>query len=181
MWQEQRLQAFTMQASKPAQVLKTEMAVCIEGEPELKMEDKGFSLEFLGEQRLSPGDRRKHVLHYVLKGDSMTRVAPIALTPEDFVDEWRDLPWEKAKQWSAGRLQGWHGRLKAASSFDHRTVFCSGKDPYWQVKLFLYDPIRGLDGHDANVFVTVAQKDGAYVVDGISTHAAPGCPSGDSQ
>jgi hypothetical protein len=41
-----------------------------------------------------------HVLHYAIgSGDRLTRIAPFALTPAGFVDEWLQTPWVEARQW----------------------------------------------------------------------------------
>ena len=44
---------------------------------------------------------RQHVARYKIAQNSATRVPPVALYPEDFVDEWSQRPWDEAKEWTA--------------------------------------------------------------------------------
>lgn len=49
------------------------------------------------------GDRftRPHVFHYrVVAGDRLERIAPVALDPVSFVDEWLTSDWAQARRWN---------------------------------------------------------------------------------
>ena len=55
---------------------------------------------------------RRMVRHFLIDGDRVTRVDPVALSPRDFVDEWMTRPWEESAGWSASAdLRRWHGKL----------------------------------------------------------------------
>lgn len=44
---------------------------------------------------------RTHVAHYLIQsGDRLERIAPVALSPNDFVDEWVSSAWPEATRWS---------------------------------------------------------------------------------
>jgi hypothetical protein len=84
---------------------------------------------------------RPYILHYAITaGDRLTRIAPVALTPEDFVDEWLTSNWRDSAHWSnthaSAALANWHKNLgvKTDGFFfgDGNTSHC--RDPaLWQV------------------------------------------------
>ncbi len=86
-------------ASKPAVLLSDSREVYL-GAAEtssLEVGPNDITLRFAGAQALDPGLLvRSHVLHCIVEGTVVTRIAPYALAPEDFVDEWIELPWTKA-------------------------------------------------------------------------------------
>src|ERR1700751_4009404 len=56
------------------------------------------------------------ISRYEVTGDSVPRLHPLALTPEDFLDVWAQMSWDEAVRWStepsATGLQQWHAKLK---------------------------------------------------------------------
>jgi hypothetical protein len=58
---------------------------------------------------------RSHVLHFNVAGAAVERVDPVALQPQDFVDEWLTRPWSEMQTRSAdsdrGKLRRWHESL----------------------------------------------------------------------
>jgi hypothetical protein len=52
-----------------------------------------------------------NVLHFKIEGDRPRRVAPIALNPAAFVDEWRTSEWAEVAEWSDPSLAPWHARV----------------------------------------------------------------------
>src|SRR5579871_986340 len=61
---------------------------------------------------------RKHVLHYRIGDCSAERIDPVALLPQDFVDEWLSRTWAEMESRSAEDnrelLQKWHNFLSAS-------------------------------------------------------------------
>ena len=49
-------------------------------------------------------------------GNKVQRTAPLALTPEDFLDQWAELNWDEARSWIAStaepELKQWHEELQ---------------------------------------------------------------------
>jgi len=76
---------------------------------------------------------RKGVFRYVVDGDTVQRVGPIAVDGRGFVDEWLQLPWSEAKQWSIA--EGAEGFEKA-----HETFAQGHKDAS---VTYSYGPVRG--------------------------------------
>ncbi|QOY87162.1 SH3 domain-containing protein [Paludibaculum fermentans] len=57
---------------------------------------------------------REAVLHFLIDGDKVRRVAPVALSPRDFVDEWLTHDWQESGGWSASEVvHPWHRKLHA--------------------------------------------------------------------
>jgi hypothetical protein len=74
---------------------------------------------------------REAVRHFLIDGDQVRRVDPVALSPRDFVDEWLTSGWNESAAWSASpTLKQWHQRLRAdfvAGQFDD-TMHCETPD-----------------------------------------------------
>jgi len=81
---------------------------------------------------------REAVRHFLIEGDQIRRVDPVALSPRDFVDEWLTRGWDEAATWSESlNLQQWHRRLHSDlvfGTFGNPTMHCQSPD-LWQVSL----------------------------------------------
>jgi hypothetical protein len=79
---------------------------------------------------------RTHILHYRIGPDTAERVDPVALQPQDFVDEWLTRPWEEMKSRSAlsaqDQLEKWHKLASRFGEFD-KVQPCSEKPDHLQV------------------------------------------------
>src|SRR5262249_32453291 len=52
---------------------------------------------------------RQAIRHLLIDGNDVRRVAPVALSPRDFVDEWMTQPWSESREWSlSSDLGKWH-------------------------------------------------------------------------
>jgi len=83
---------------------------------------------------------REAIRHFLIDGDQVRRVDPVALSPRDFVDEWLTRPWNESAEWSASpTLRQWRRKLNAdvAANFD-ATMHCQTPD-LWQVALEAYN------------------------------------------
>jgi hypothetical protein len=83
---------------------------------------------------------RPHVEHYLVdKGDKLERIAPVALDPSDFVDEWLTSNWADAGRWTDRRADASvsataHSSLKADyGEFDRPATRCRADPTLWQV------------------------------------------------
>lgn len=149
----------------------------------LSTESKGFTLSFTGETFAS-GTTRQHVARYAVVGDQVRRVAPIALEPQDFLDEWISLPWKEASRWSEpsvrSGLRGWHAKLKQnrySEQYDFELSFvqsCGKKPGKWQIGLDIH--AEGVSGPlPPKLFFTIVQKGKAYSMQDIHPVRSPGC------
>jgi hypothetical protein len=80
-------------------------------------------------------DLHETVRHFLIDGDKVRRVDPVALSPRDFVDEWLTREWKESSTWSASaELQRWHRKMHADvvwGGFSY-TMHCQTPD-LWQV------------------------------------------------
>jgi hypothetical protein len=78
---------------------------------------------------------RETIRHFLIDGDKVRRVAPVALSPRDFVDEWLTQLWDESSAWSASpALSQWHEKIHAdfvGGDFGD-TAHCETPD-LWQV------------------------------------------------
>jgi hypothetical protein len=85
--------------------------------------------------------------------DKVRRVAPVALNPRDFVEEWMTQPWQAAREWtearSRARMWGWHRQIPNKSldgfvsgNFTGPPLRCRGDPTLWQIGFY---PSEGKD------------------------------------
>jgi hypothetical protein len=154
----------------------------------LAAKQDGFSLVFQGSQGLDTDLlTRWHLANYSVAGDRVVRVAPLAIQPQDFLDEWIGLPWEEATRWTdlAKRptIRGWHGKLwrtPAQWTWGSSIKFVQpcrggGVSPRWQLGLEI-TPLKGPKNLPEILFFTIERKGVSYYVSDIATKRPPGCP-----
>jgi hypothetical protein len=134
-------------------------------------------LEYYGEFRNDGGRlARTHVLSYLIKGNQVTRVAPVALSPEDFVDEWMTLPWEAAAGWAPKsnieNIKLWHENLQPIgqyASLGEVDFIRQCSDDRWQVGMSVWNPEDYRGQLADKLYFTVGKKDGAYRMERVDT------------
>ena len=97
-------------------------------------------VEFWGGSIDSGLQSRQTVRHYNIDRNSVTRVAPLALRPRDFVDEWLTTDWREASSWSESEdrktARDWHAKLhkdSVSGEFIYPTMHCPSMPDLWQV------------------------------------------------
>lgn len=126
---------------------------------------------------------RPHVLHFKATDATTERIDPVALQPQDFVDEWLTRPWSEMESRSADsgrdKFKKWHEFLAgdfAAGNFEF-VQQCQEQTDHWQVAVDL-DWIKGKElPEDLRVYFLVRQS-GQYRFEmtGISFDRQEGCP-----
>lgn len=132
-WQEGYFRLFRI-GTQTAMILDWEQSMLNIGEDiDKKVEPREVMIEF-GSTGIEPGFVRRHVLHFKVEGDRTRRIEPIALQPEDFVDEWLSLEWPIAAAWSAPKLEVMHGKLQgdAVDGYAYAQR-CTERPSEWQV------------------------------------------------
>jgi hypothetical protein len=156
----------------------------------LNLNPHGFELHIVAAQGLDDSIlTREHVRNYEVSGNRVARVPPLALAPEDFLDEWVGMKWEDASAWAsstdAAKLQNWHDRLSRESREKIDTEFdfvqpckTSEKTAKWQIGLQLEGSgERDLPGDlPGELFFTVSKRDNAFYVESVDQERPPGCP-----
>jgi len=156
----------------------------------LNLNPHGFELHIVAAQGLDDSIlTREHVRNYDVSGKRVTRTPPLALVPEDFLDEWVAMKWDDASTWASGadveKLQHWHDRLSRESTAKIDTEFdfvqpckASEKTAKWQIGLQL----EGSGEHDlpgdlpTELFFTIAKHEDAFYVESVDKERPPGCP-----
>ena len=117
------------------------------GSARLRNED--LLIEFDGSSIDADRLVRDHVRHYLIKpADKLERIAPVALNPDDFVDEWINSDWAEAAHWIAPgastSLEKFHriapGRL---GQFDGTAKRCRADPTLWQVNFSIEEAKAG--------------------------------------
>lgn len=107
-----------------------------EGETSAHLEPKGMRVEFTG-QSIDPALAiRRRVLDYVIDSNGVHRADPVALSAQDFVDEWIASPWRDAAAWSDATLASAHDALPKQGQMG-AVKRCLGASPVWQVAVVL--------------------------------------------
>jgi hypothetical protein len=125
---------------------------------------------------------RTHVFSYLIKASQATRVAPIALKPEEFVDEWMTLPWAEAVQWSSRAnietIRLWYDNLQPierSASLGEVDFVKQCSDYQWQVGMSVWNPEDYRGQLPDKLYFTVSEKDGAYYMESVGSSENPFC------
>jgi hypothetical protein len=119
---------------------------------------------------------RQHVRHYLIDHDKVQRVAPLALGPHDFVDEWLKTEWRESAFWSEslhrGAMLGWHTKLHkdfVRGGFHDVTTHCATQPDLWQVSV-------DFEGVPSTLWFTVRWRPPyKFSMVNVSTAASPLC------
>jgi hypothetical protein len=147
----------------------------------LQAETDWFSLTE-GKTRRLDDEPGVAILRYQVEGNRAQRIHPLALSPEDFLDQWAQLSWEEARKWSTGSagIESWHSKIShiAPGSVEIESVHrCSGSedgDQKWLLELSVDeqpDPALGL----GSLFVKIDKTNGIFSVAGIQPSHPAGC------
>lgn len=175
-------------ASRPDILLERAASARWDWPVEVQAGREGFQLTFSGWRDLDfTRNYRDHVLEFRIAGSKVQRIAPIAWSSEDFVDEWLDLPWEEAAQWALptklSELETWHHRLQRGEkwTYSSKTEFvqpCGPERPatHWQIGVQIH-PERGTPPLPQKLYFSVSSRgEDIYFVDDISAVRPAGCP-----
>jgi len=116
------------------------------------------------------GGTRPYPYRYRIKGDEVTRTAPIAFDAHDFVEEWTSIPWEEAAVWSdpanLENVRQWHDKN---FEFGEMSVeVCDTKRTMWQIAIAQSD--------DDSLYFTVKQTGKwDFVMKSVSDKPTDGC------
>jgi hypothetical protein len=121
---------------------------------------------------------REAVRHLLNEGDRVRRVAPVALSPRDFVDEWMTESWNASREWSVSPdLSTWHRKLHADfvnGDFLGDTLHCKTPD-LWQVGFQPDDEGRDFEPEPSVYFLIRWTPPYKFAVVGISDKPSARC------
>jgi hypothetical protein len=127
---------------------------------------------------------REAVYHFLIEGDEVRRVAPVALSPRDFVDEWMTHPWSESQAWSSSPdLVMWHQKLHAdfvGGTFLGDTMHCQTPD-LWQVGFEPSDAKRNFAPEPKVYFLIRWTPPYSFALVEISNNPSPRCTQVDHE
>lgn len=137
---------------------------------------------------------RVHIQNYLVARDQVTRVPPLALLPEDLLDEGFDLKCDHAAKWVSGRdpsvLRRQRERFPQRGNVRDFFTACdivqpcpaSGRNARGQIGGQLEGSSQKVLPADIpeELFSEIIQRDGAFRLDGVYEQRPDGCP-GDSR
>lgn len=127
---------------------------------------------------------REAIRHFLIEGDQVRRVAPIALSPRDFVDEWMTQAWTESQGWSLSpNLSKWHQKLHAdfvGGEFVGDTMHCQTPD-LWQVGFEPHDARRNFDPEPSVYFLIRWTPPYRFTLADISDNPWPLCTQADRE
>lgn len=105
-----------------------------------RLTQKDVLIEFRGQSIDGGVLIRTHIEHYVVgSGDKLERIAPVALSPNDFIEEWLESDWRQAARWTepqakASVSETAHKSIGAnLGEFDGPATRCRADPTLWQV------------------------------------------------
>jgi hypothetical protein len=133
----------------------------------------------LSDRAIEGGFRRTYVMHYSIGADSVQRVDPVALRPQDFVHEWMLRPWSEMQSRSSAALEKWHRFLHADPVYGEYELAqpCAERPGVTQTGV-AFDSIGELEiPKPLSVYFLVEdQGDYRYKMSEISFDRQEGCP-----
>ena len=165
-------------ADKPSLVLKSHDSLWWGGDDtgRLSVDAKHVELRFHGASIDTGVHNREYVRRYAVNGSTATRVAPVAGSARDFVEEWIVSPWPLAQQWTeqkqAATLRKAHESLQAERKRYEPVEFgatttCTNAANTTQIEL------RHDDGDRSTFFRVTGTSD--YVMAAIAAEGDPAC------
>jgi hypothetical protein len=139
-WQPHYTRVFHLGPNFEAKTLLDESEFGVEGTLQGSL-DKG---KVLTEYSVHSVDGARHsrrtIRAFEERNRNLKRVQPVALSPEDFVEEWITHPWPEVQAWSEARakegLKKWHEKLPdliRGKEFIYPPKHCPSKPDLWQV------------------------------------------------
>lgn len=130
---------------------------------------------------------REVVRHYRIDRDKVERVAPLALSPRDFVDEWVTTDWKETGHWSEPEnrraTRDWHTKLHkdfVAGEFIYPTMHCTSTPDLWQVGVAFSDPPTPIGVNPQGVYFLVRWRPPyEFTMVQISDRPSPACTEQD--
>jgi hypothetical protein len=145
---------------------------------QITLDADGFRLETIEmEDDGAVAGYRVFPYRYEIRGDRVTRVAPIGFDPHDFLGEWGNLPWEEAARWSdpanLDRIREYYGKIRTSEGYFGgefgNVQSCDGQKRFWQIGV-------DVSGKDESFYFLIEQKDKwTFFVKDIGDEMREGC------
>jgi hypothetical protein len=150
----------------------------------MEVQDDWFAVT-RGKQRKLDGEPGVSITRYQITGDQIARIQPLALTPDDFLDEWVQLDWSDAARWSSqssgADLPTWHSKLHALQNDSTEIEFvqpCPQQpraDKIWLAGLWIDQKLNPASAEE-RLYIILSERNHAFFVDSIAKTRPTGCP-----
>lgn len=148
----------------------------------LEAQDDWFAVT-RGKERKLDAEPGISIARYQIIGDKTKRMQPLALTPEDFLDEWVQLDWNEAAHSSSqsSELPKWHSMLNALANDSTEIEFVQAcgepgtADKAWLVGLWIDQKLNPSSKID-RLYIAVIEQHHSLFVDSVKTTRPSGCP-----
>ncbi len=168
-WQEGYFRVFRVGA-RTTMLLDWEQAMFNIGEDVNQKVEADEALVEFGSSGIEPGFVRRHVLHFKIEGDSAKRIEPLALQPQDFVDEWLSQKWASIAEWTEPKLNPIHSKLRRVGVEEYAFAQpCASRPGEWQVAV-------NFEKLGKYFFLLHDRGDHRYRMLDVSHDRQPGCP-----
>lgn len=123
------------------------------------------------------------IVRYQVSANRTQRIPPLALTPENFLDQWVQLSWDEARRWTkpGSSLERLHSKLSElrldSAEFQsvHRCSGDGGEGSTWLIKLWI-DRHGNTMSRDETSFIEISEANGAFSVDAVYGSHPKSCP-----
>jgi len=103
----------------------------------IKLDAQSFTIDLPDFEQTTAGGRH-HILKYSVIADRVQRIQPVAVTADEFVDEWLERPWTEAQAWSSvvnrASLAKWHASQTRGFLGFPDQQFCSADRKLRQIR-----------------------------------------------
>jgi hypothetical protein len=145
--------------------------------PEFYLQPDGLAVEYLDASVDGAVHNRTQVYRYLF-GDSVGRADPVALQPQDFVEEWLTRPWEEMQSRSAPDVKDAHARLHGDyvwADYLHMAA-CSAQPGRWSIELAITSVgDTKLDPAARRFFLVHELGQNRYRMESVTDAAPQGC------
>src|SRR6267154_2632960 len=168
---------------KPTVLVSGRVAIDRSFDPAFRIEahEDWFAVT-IGKTRKLDDEPGVEIFRYDVSDKQAVRIAPLALLPQDFLDQWTQLSWEESKRWSSDleSLAEWHRKLNeltpgtAEIEAVRRCRGAEDGDQDWEVELSVAQAPNPSFGGEV-VYIEVAKRNGIFSVMGIQKNRLNGC------
>jgi hypothetical protein len=158
----------------PEKLLSETLRINLENGPEFDLKPQGVTLEFLDRDADPEIWLRTHI-HKFAFTDGARRVDPVALQPQDFVEEWLTRPWAEMQSRSLAETEFWHTKLSGNSvGGTYSTVLpCRSRPELWLIGLAMDE--KDLSKPVSTYFLVHELSKYHYQMEAVGRHAPTGC------
>jgi len=148
----------------------------------LEVEDDWFAVT-KGKERKLDGEPGISIDRYQVTRNEITRMQPMALAPDDFLDEWVQLDWSEATHLSSpsSDLPTWHSILNTLAYDSTEIEFVQpcreqgGSDKVWLAGLWIDQKLNPTNRNE-RLYILISERNHAFFIDSVHTTRPPGCP-----